>query len=63
MKVARDVKDKKNGFYKWLGNKRKTKENVSPLLSKAGDLETQDREKAEVVSAFFARLTFKNPRT
>ncbi|XP_069642217.1 vesicular inhibitory amino acid transporter-like [Haliaeetus albicilla] len=36
------------------GDKRKTKKNTSPLLTKRGDLVTQDTEKAEVMNACFA---------
>ncbi|KAK4811992.1 hypothetical protein QYF61_022988 [Mycteria americana] len=45
--LARDVKDNKKGFFKYIGDKRKARENVGLLLNKAGDLVTQDMEKAE----------------
>lgn len=41
------------GFYRYLGIKRKTKENVEQLLNSAGNLVTKNMEKAKVPSAFF----------
>ena len=55
LNLGRDVKDKK-GFYKHIGDKKKTKENVSPLLNKTGQLVTQDIEKAKVVSDVFVSV-------
>ena len=54
MSLARDVKHNKKGFYKFIGNKRNTRENVGPLVNEALDLVTQDLEKAGVLKAFFA---------
>lgn len=42
------------GFYKYIGDKRKMRENVSLLLKKTRDQVTEDIEKAEVLNAFFA---------
>lgn len=36
----RDVKGKKKSFYKYTGDKRKTRENAGILLSEMGDLVT-----------------------
>jgi len=44
----------KRDFYKYVSDRRKTKENVSPLWKEAGDLVTRDVEKAEVLNNFFA---------
>lgn len=41
MDLARDVKDNKNSFWKNIGDKRKTKENVGPLLNETDDIVTQ----------------------
>ena len=43
--LARDVKE--NSFCKYIGSKKKTRENVSPLLDEVGALLSKDREKAE----------------
>ncbi|GAB0203869.1 mitochondrial enolase superfamily member 1 [Grus japonensis] len=52
--VARDVKDNKKSFYRYVSEKRRTRENVGPLRNEMGDLVTQDMEKAEVLNDFFA---------
>lgn len=48
LNLARDVKDSKKTFCKYIGDKRQTKENVGPLLNELGDLVTQDIEKVDV---------------
>ncbi|GAB0205898.1 mitochondrial enolase superfamily member 1 [Grus japonensis] len=45
--LARDVKDTKKSFYRYVSDKRRTRENVGPLRNETGDLVTQDMEKAE----------------
>lgn len=65
MDLARDVKDSKKGFSKYISNKRKIRENVWLLLNGARDLVTQDMEKAEVLnitstsSSLLLRLAFR----
>ncbi|GAB0204934.1 mitochondrial enolase superfamily member 1 [Grus japonensis] len=54
--LARDVKDKKKSFYRYVSDKRRTRENVGPLRNETGDLVTQDMEKAEVLNDFFASV-------
>ncbi|GAB0181717.1 mitochondrial enolase superfamily member 1 [Grus japonensis] len=54
--LARDVKDKKKSFYRYVSDKRRMRENVGPLQSETGDLVTQDMEKAEVLHDFFASV-------
>ncbi|GAB0183275.1 hypothetical protein GRJ2_000792800 [Grus japonensis] len=54
--LARDVKDNKKGFCKYIGDKRKTMENVGPLLNKTEDLLIQDMEKVEVLNATFTSV-------
>ncbi|GAB0178597.1 hypothetical protein GRJ2_000325000 [Grus japonensis] len=51
---ARDVKDNKKSFYRYVSDKRRTRENVGPLRNETGDLVTQNMEKAEVLNDFFA---------
>jgi len=54
--LATDVKNTKRGFYKCIGDNRKTMQNVGPWRSKTGDLVTQDMEKAEVLSTTLASV-------
>ncbi|GAB0179468.1 mitochondrial enolase superfamily member 1 [Grus japonensis] len=56
LNLARDVKDNKKGFFKYISRKRKTRENVSPLLNEVGALVMEDTEKAELLNAFFASV-------
>ncbi|PKU33936.1 glycerol kinase [Limosa lapponica baueri] len=56
LNMARDVKDNKKGFFKYISSKRKTRENVSSLLNEVGALVTKDAEKAELMNAFFASV-------
>ncbi|GAB0176434.1 mitochondrial enolase superfamily member 1 [Grus japonensis] len=49
--LARDVKDNKKSFYRYVSDKRRTRENVGPLRNEMGELVTQDMEKAEVLFA------------
>ncbi|KAK4825768.1 hypothetical protein QYF61_002331 [Mycteria americana] len=50
--LARHVKDKKKGFYKYIGIKKRTRENVGPLLDRTHNLVTKE----EVLNAFFASV-------
>ncbi|GAB0185737.1 mitochondrial enolase superfamily member 1 [Grus japonensis] len=54
--LARDVKDKKKSFYRYVSDKRRMRENVGPLRNETGDLVTQDMEKAEGLNDFFASV-------
>ncbi|GAB0178700.1 mitochondrial enolase superfamily member 1 [Grus japonensis] len=54
--LARDVKDNKKSFYRYVSDKRRTRENIGPLWNETGDLVTQDMEKAEVLNEFFASV-------
>lgn len=54
VKLAREVKGNKKGFYKYIGSKRKGKEHVGPLLEGAGDLMTGDMRKDKVLKGFFS---------
>ncbi|CAM5088467.1 unnamed protein product [Eretmochelys imbricata] len=56
LQLARDVKSNKKGFFKYVGNKKKAKESVCPLLNEGGNLVTEDVEKANVLNAFFASV-------
>ncbi|GAB0204852.1 mitochondrial enolase superfamily member 1 [Grus japonensis] len=56
LNLARDVKDNKKSFYRYVSDKRRTRENVGPLQNETGNLITQDMEKAEVLTDFFASV-------
>lgn len=53
LKLAKDVKDNKKGFFKYLKNKRKTRDRVGPLLDGAGARVTENAEKSELLNAAF----------
>jgi len=42
LKLARDVKNNKKGFFNYISSKRKAMDNVGPLLNEAGVLVTED---------------------
>ncbi|PKU31509.1 rna-directed dna polymerase from mobile element jockey-like [Limosa lapponica baueri] len=56
LKLARDVKVNKKVFFNYIGGKRKTRENVGPLLNEMGAMVTEDAEKAELLNATFASV-------
>ncbi|GAB0206762.1 mitochondrial enolase superfamily member 1 [Grus japonensis] len=56
LNLARDVKDNKKSFYRYVSEKRRMRENVGPFRNETGDLVTQDMEKAEVLNDFFASV-------
>lgn len=43
-------------FFKYISNKRKTRENVCLLMNGVGALVTKDTDRAELLSAFFASV-------
>lgn len=56
----------KTKIYRYISSKRKIRENVGPLLNRAGELGTKDTEKVEVLNAaspwsLVVRLDFSNP--
>ena len=54
LNLATNVKGNKKGFYRHISSKRKTRENVGPLLNGAGDRVTKGMEKAKTLNIFFA---------
>ncbi|GAB0185476.1 mitochondrial enolase superfamily member 1 [Grus japonensis] len=56
LNLARDVKGNKKSFYRYINDKRKTRENVGPLQKDIGELVTQNMEKAEVFNPFFVSV-------
>ena len=53
LNLASDAENKK-GFDSYVSQKRKAKESVPPVTSKAGELATAGKEKAEVLNNSFA---------
>jgi len=56
LNIARDVKGNNKAYYRYVSDRKKTRENVGLLHKEAGDLVTQDVEKAEVLKDFFASV-------
>ena len=54
LSLATAINDNKKYFYKYIGSKRRVKEDLHPLLDAGGNLATKDEEKAEILNAFFA---------
>uniref|UniRef100_A0A8C2SLP0 Reverse transcriptase domain-containing protein n=1 Tax=Coturnix japonica TaxID=93934 RepID=A0A8C2SLP0_COTJA len=55
-KLATGLKTNKKLFYKYINYKRRTKENLHSLLDEAANVITEDKEKAEVLNAFFTSV-------
>lgn len=56
LNLARDVKDNKKGFFKYINIKRKTRENGGPLLNGAGTLAAADAQNIEILNVVFASV-------
>ncbi|KGL98476.1 hypothetical protein N301_04641, partial [Charadrius vociferus] len=56
LNLSRDIRTNKKPFFKYVSEKRKTRENVGPLWKETQELVTRDREKAEVLNDFFASV-------
>ncbi|KAK4830241.1 hypothetical protein QYF61_009308 [Mycteria americana] len=56
LNLARDSKNNKKGFYRYVNQKKKVKENIPPLMNKNGDLVSTDEEKAQLLNNFFASV-------
>ena len=56
LKLASVVSNNKKGFFKNINGKRRSKENVGPILVEDGHLTNRDEEKAEAFNTFFASV-------
>ena len=56
LNLARDVKDNKKGFYRYIGRRRQAKEGAPPLMKGSGELASSDIGKVEVLSEYFASV-------
>ena len=45
LNFARDLKDNKKGFYRYIGKKRQAKESVPPVMKGNGELASSDIKK------------------
>jgi len=61
LNLTGDVKDNKKGFFKYISSKRKSRDNVGPLLNEVGTLVTEDAEKVELLNACLPRSSLLRP--
>ena len=60
LNLARDTKNNKKGFYRYVRQKMKVKESIPSLMNKNGEQVSTDQEKAEVLYNFFASVFIGN---
>lgn len=51
LKLARDIK--KKGFFRYVSSRQEHREDLGPLLNRAGKIVTNNSEKAEVLDTSF----------
>jgi len=56
LNFARDANNNKKGFYRYVSQKKKVKESLTPMMNKNGDLVSTDEEKTKVLNTFFASV-------
>jgi len=50
------MKNYKKGFFRYVNNEQKQKENIGPQLNRRGELVTDNAEKAEILNTFFTSV-------
>ena len=53
LNLAAGIKGNKKLFYKYINSKRRTRKNLHSLLDEAGNVTNEDKEKADILNAFF----------
>jgi len=56
LKLARDVKNNKKGFFRDVSSKKTHKEDLGPLLNRAGNLVTDNADNVEILNTCFASV-------
>ena len=56
LNLAAGVKGNKKLSYKYINSKRRTRENLHSLLNEARNVTTEDKEKADILNAFFTSV-------
>lgn len=59
LNLVEKVKDNKKGYFKYINNKMKTKDNMGPLLNVGESLVTEDAKKAGLLNTSFALVFTK----
>ncbi|KAK4811373.1 LOW QUALITY PROTEIN: hypothetical protein QYF61_027602 [Mycteria americana] len=56
LKLVKDVKNNNKEFFRCMSSKQKHREDIGPLLNRAGKLVANNADKAEVLYTFFASV-------
>uniref|UniRef100_A0A8D0DX11 Reverse transcriptase domain-containing protein n=1 Tax=Salvator merianae TaxID=96440 RepID=A0A8D0DX11_SALMN len=56
LRIAREAKNNKKGFWGYVRSKRKVKEAIGPLQNEKGDLVKNNIQKAELLNSYFASV-------
>lgn len=59
LNLATAMKESKKCFYKYISNKKRTEENLHPLLIARGNIVTKDEEKGELMPSLPQSLTVR----
>jgi len=56
LNLAKEIKDNKKGFFKYVNSKRKTRENMGPLLNEGVVLISGGAKEMEMLNSFFTSV-------